>query len=85
MPPVSNVFHPQPQVQNHLSSLRGDQPQRGQRMRGGPDASGFFPSSSSRSGTMTGLFTAGLMPAIMTSSEPLWGQEEGNTNSHVES
>jgi hypothetical protein len=33
-PPVSNVFHSQPQVQDHLSSLRGDQPQSGQRMRG---------------------------------------------------
>ena len=30
-PPVSNVFHWCPQVQNHLSSLRGDQAQSGQR------------------------------------------------------
>jgi len=36
-PPVSKVFHSSPQVQNHLSSLRGDQPQSGQRMRGGSD------------------------------------------------
>jgi hypothetical protein len=45
------VFHSKPQVQNHLSSLRGDRPHRGQRMRGGSDATGF----SSRSGTMTGF------------------------------
>jgi hypothetical protein len=31
MPPVSNVFHSLPQVQNHLSSLRGDQPHNGHR------------------------------------------------------
>src|SRR5499425_2892219 len=62
-PPVSKVFHSLPQVQNHLSSLRGDQPHSGQRMRGGSDALGFFSSSSSRSGTMTGLSVTGLMPA----------------------
>ena len=28
-PPVSNVFHSLPQVQNHLSPLPGDQPQSG--------------------------------------------------------
>jgi hypothetical protein len=33
-PPVSNVFHSCPQLQDHRSSLRGDQPQSGQRMRG---------------------------------------------------
>ena len=33
MPPVSNVFHSCPQVQHQQSSLRGDQPQSGQRMR----------------------------------------------------
>jgi hypothetical protein len=32
MPPVSNVFHSFPHVQNHLSSLRGDQPQSVQRI-----------------------------------------------------
>ena len=37
-PPVSNVFHSLPQVQNHLSSLWGDQPHSGQRMRE-PDGS----------------------------------------------
>jgi hypothetical protein len=34
MPPVSNVFHSYPQVQDQRSSLLGDQPQSGQRMRG---------------------------------------------------
>jgi hypothetical protein len=57
---VSNVFHSCPQSQNHLSSLRGDQPQSGQRMRGGSDVTGF----SSRSGALTGLSATGLMPAI---------------------
>jgi hypothetical protein len=42
---VSKVFHSLPQVQNHLSSLRGDQPQSGQRMLGVPR---FFSSSRSR-------------------------------------
>jgi hypothetical protein len=45
------VFHPQPQVQNHLSFLRGDQPHSGHRMRGGSDSPGFFSSSSPRSKT----------------------------------
>ena len=58
-PPVSKVFHSLPQLQNHLSSLRGDQPQSGQRMRGGSEAPGFLSSSSSRSGTMTGLSATG--------------------------
>ena len=40
-PPVSNVFHSFPQLQDHRSSLRGDQPQSGQRMRG-PDGSRLF-------------------------------------------
>jgi hypothetical protein len=31
---VSNVFHSSPQLQNHLSSLRGDQSQSGQRVLG---------------------------------------------------
>ena len=52
MPPVSNVFHSLPQVQDHLSSLRGDQSHSGQRMRGGSDSAGFLSSSSSRAGTM---------------------------------
>jgi hypothetical protein len=59
------VFHSLPQVQNHVSSFRGDQPQSGQRMRGGSKAPGFFSSSSPRSGTRTGLSATGLMPAIM--------------------
>jgi hypothetical protein len=69
---VSNVFHCFPQVQNHLSSLRGDQPQSGQRMRGVP---GFFSSSSPRSGTMTGLSATGLMLAIMTSTVISWANQ----------
>ena len=58
-PPVSNVFHSFPQLQDHRSSLRGDQPHSGQRMRG-PDGSRSC--SRSRSGTMTGLSATGLMP-----------------------
>src|ERR1700756_5377867 len=50
-PPVSKVFHSFPHSQNHLSSLRGDHPHSGQRMRGGSDSPGFFSSSSSRSNT----------------------------------
>jgi hypothetical protein len=49
-PPVSNVFHCSPQVQNHLSSLRGDQPQSGQRMRGS-DGPWLFSCSTPRSKT----------------------------------
>jgi hypothetical protein len=49
-PPVSNVFHSCPQSQDHRSSLRGDQPQSGQRMRGS-DGFRLFSSSSSRSNT----------------------------------
>jgi hypothetical protein len=55
-----------PQVQNHLSSLRGDQPQSGQRMRGGSDSLGFLSSSIWRSGTTTGLSATGDMHAIIT-------------------
>jgi hypothetical protein len=36
------VFHSNPQVQNRLTSLRGDQPQRRQRTRGGSEVVGFF-------------------------------------------
>jgi hypothetical protein len=35
-PPVSKVFHSCPQLQDHRSSWRGDQPQIGHRMRGPP-------------------------------------------------
>jgi hypothetical protein len=48
MPPVSKVFHSCPQEQVQRSSLRGDHPHSGQRMRG-PE--GLFASSSSRSTT----------------------------------
>ena len=65
-PPVSNVFQMCPQAQDQRSSLRGDQPQSGQRMRGGSETPGLFSSSSSRSGTMTGLSVTGLIRAIMT-------------------
>jgi hypothetical protein len=51
---VSKVFHSLPQVQNHLSSLRGDQPQSGQRMRE-PEESPLLSSSSSRSNTTDDL------------------------------
>ena len=51
---MSKVFHSFPQVQNHLSSLRGDQPHSGQRMRG-PDGAWLFSSSSSRSRTTDDL------------------------------
>ena len=47
---MSNVFHSCPQVHDQRSSLRGDQPQSGQRMRG-PDGSRLFSCSSSRSKT----------------------------------
>ena len=56
MPPVSNVFHSCPQSQDHRSSLWGDQPQSGQRMRGS-DGSRFFSLSSSRSKTTDDLAT----------------------------
>jgi hypothetical protein len=60
---VSKVFHSLPQVQNHLSSLWGDQPQSGHWMRGGSDSPGFLSSKSSRSGTMTGLSAMGAIPS----------------------
>jgi len=60
-PPVSNVFQSYPHVQNHLSSFRGDQPQSGQRMRGGSDEPGFLSSSSSRSGAMVEASVVGLI------------------------
>jgi len=47
---VSKVFHWHPQSQDQRSSLRGDQPQSGQRMRG-PDSPEVF--SSRVSGSMT--------------------------------
>jgi hypothetical protein len=56
----SNVFHSVPHVQKHLSSLLGDQPQSGQRIRGG-SAPGFFSSSSSRSGAIVGASVVGLI------------------------
>lgn len=49
-PPVSKVFHSWPQLQDQRSSLRGDQPQSGQRMRG-LDGSRFFCGSNSGSRT----------------------------------
>jgi hypothetical protein len=50
-PPVSNVFHSCPQMQNHLSFLRGDQPQSGQRMREPEESRGLSrPGSRSMTG-----------------------------------
>ena len=49
-----------------LVSLRGDQPNSGQRMGGGSDVPRFFSCSRSRSGTMTGLSATELVLAIMT-------------------
>src|ERR1035438_5874355 len=46
-----------PQVQDQRSSSRGDQPQRGQRMRG-PEGLSIFSSSSSRSKTTDDLATS---------------------------
>src|ERR1700730_12770508 len=59
-PPVSKVFHPLPQVQNHLSSLRGDQPQSGQRMRGS-EVPVLFSSSRSRTVELAGSSETALM------------------------
>jgi hypothetical protein len=47
---VSNVFHSLPHVHNHLSCLRGDQAQSGQRMRE-PEGLPVFSFSTSRSTT----------------------------------
>jgi len=52
--PVSNVFHSWPQVQDQRSSLRGDQPHSGHRMRE-PEEPRLFSSSSSRSRTTDDL------------------------------
>jgi len=49
-PPLSNVFHSWPQVQDQRSSLRGDQPHCGHRMRG-PDGLTLLSWSRSRSKT----------------------------------
>jgi hypothetical protein len=50
-PPVSNVFHACLQVQAHRSSLRGDHPHCGHRMRGPEGPTSFLPSRSrSRTG-----------------------------------
>ena len=48
---MSNVFHSLPQVQNHLSSFRVDQPHSGQRMRE-PDGSPLLSRAGSRSSTL---------------------------------
>jgi len=53
-PPHSKVFHECPHVQNQRSSLRGDQPQSGHRMRG-PDGRRLFSWSTSRSKTTDDL------------------------------
>ena len=53
-PPVSKVFQRCPQSQAQRSSLRGDQPQSGHRMRG-PEGSRLFSWSGSRSKTTDDL------------------------------
>jgi hypothetical protein len=52
-PPVSNVFHWCPQLQAHWSSLPGDQPQSGQRIRG-LEGSPLLSRAGSRSITVEG-------------------------------
>ena len=81
---MSKVFHSLPQVQNHLSFLRGDQPHSGQRIRGGSDDPVFFSSSSSWSGTINGLSETGLMPSYYDLIRPLWSQEGESTDGHAE-
>jgi hypothetical protein len=49
-----------------LVSLRGDQPDSGQRMGGVSDVPGFCSCSRSRSGTTTGLSATELVLAILT-------------------
>ena len=66
-PPVSKVFHSLPQVQNHLSSLRGDQPQSGQRIRG-PDGSWLLSRSGSRSTTESHVRSVSLTKACASRS-----------------
>jgi len=56
-PPVSKVFHSLPQVQNHLSSLRGVQTQSGHRIRE-PEESWVLSCSTSRSKTTDDLATS---------------------------
>jgi hypothetical protein len=51
------VFHSCPHSQHHRSSLRGDQPHKGQRMRGS-EGPVLFSSSSSRSKTTDDLEAA---------------------------
>lgn len=62
MPPVSKVFHSQAHVHNHLSCLRGDQPQSGHRI---PEPRLLLSSSTRLSGTMTGLPLTGAMPLLL--------------------
>jgi hypothetical protein len=61
------VFHSNPHSQKHLSSLRGDQPQSAQRIRGGSDSPGFFSSSRSRLGT-TDFVVSVTTEALLTPS-----------------
>jgi hypothetical protein len=50
-PPVSKVFQALPHLQDHWSSLRGDQPQSGHRMRG-PEVSPLLSSAESMTGAV---------------------------------
>ncbi len=70
-PPVSNVFHSWPQLQDQRSSFWGDQPQSGHRMRG-PDGSRLFSWSSSRSKTMDDLVESSARAHMSPHYVPLW-------------
>jgi hypothetical protein len=64
IPPVSNVFHECPQLQDQRSFLLGDQPHNGHLMRG-PDGPRLFRWSGSRSRTaddLAGLCRRAHMP-----------------------
>ena len=59
---MSNVFHKWPQLQDQRSSLRGDQPQSGHRMRG-PDGSRLLSRLGSQS--INGVIRNGFHVTIM--------------------
>jgi hypothetical protein len=75
MPPVSNVFQECPHEHDQWSSLRGDQPQRGQWMRG-PKVSPLLSMAGSRSVMgETGHILGYYEPARLISLE--------NLNAHI--
>ena len=81
-PPVSNVFHSWPQLQDQRSPLRGDQPQSGHRMRG-PDGPRLFSWSASRSKTAEDLAEPSeraLMPSYYQAAlSPPWASKTDST------